>query len=283
MKLEPVKLEGTRTVGSLEHVWRKSRALFTIWFAQTMVYRAQIVIWVLSGVVPLIMMSVWIGKAAASGGNLEGFTPASFAAYFLAAWVSQQLTVAWVAWEMDFQIRQGELSSRLLRPLDPFWEHFFRHLSDRFVRGPFILIFVIVGSLIVPGTRLTPDLWHVLLYLLVINLAFAMRFLIAYCIGVLCFWLENATAFDEFFYVLLTFLAGGFAPLEFYPPAARAIIEWTPFPYLVYFPARVLTGALSAPEILRVIGVQLLWIAVFFVLRAVLWKAGLKRYGAVGA
>ena len=281
MKLAPIP--DSRRVGSLEHVWRKSRALFTIWFAHMTVYRAEILIWMLSGVVPLIMMSVWIGKAAASGGNLEGFTPASFAAYFLAAWVSQQLTVAWVAWEMDFQIRQGELSSRLLRPLDPFWEHFFRHFSERFVRGPFILIFVIAGSLVVPGTRLTPDLWHVGLYLLVINLAFAMRFLVAYCIGVLCFWLENATAFDEFFYVLLTFLAGGFAPLEFYPPAARAIIEWTPFPYLVYFPARVLTGALSAPEILRVIGVQLLWIAVFFVLRSVLWKAGLKRYGAVGA
>ncbi len=278
-----MKLETGTQMGLFENMWRKSKAMFTVYFAHMTIYRAEILIWMLSGVVPLIMMSVWIGKASAEGGSLKNFSPATFAAYFLAAWVSQQLTVAWVAWELDFQIRQGELSSRLLRPMDPFWEQFFRHFTERFVRGPFILAFVIAGTFIVPGTRLTPDVWHVLEYLLVIQMAFLMRFMIAFCIGTLCFWFENATAFDEFYYVLLTFLAGGFAPLEFFPPTLRAIVDWTPFPYMVYYPAKVLTGALEPSQTLRVIGILLAWIVFFTILRAVLWRAGLKKYGAVGA
>ena len=279
MKLEPA----VQTMGLLENMWRKSRAMFTVYFAHMIVYRAEILIWMLSGIVPLIMMSVWIGKATANGGQLENFSAAQFAAYFLAAWVSQQLTVVWVAYELDFQIRQGELSSKLLRPMDYFWEQFFRHFTERFVRGPFILVIVITGTLIVPNTRLTPDLWHVLEYLLVINLAFLMRFMIGYCIGTLCFWFENASAFNEFYFVLLIFLAGSFAPLEFYPPSVRAVIEWTPFPYSVYYPAKVLTGTLEPSETLRVIAMLLGWIGFFTVLRALLWRAGLKKYGAVGA
>lgn len=264
-------------------VWRKARVLFNAWLAHMTIYRAEILIWMLVGMLPLIMMAVWIGKAQAAGGNLQGFTPQNFAAYFLAAWLSQQFTVAWVAWEMDYAIRQGNFSVKLLRPLDPFWEYLMQHLTERFVRGPFVIAIVALGVFLVPGTVLTPDVWHVLAFAGVISLAFAVRFLIAYCVGMLCFWLENATAFDEFYFLLAIFLGGSFAPLEFYPAWLRSIIAWTPFPYIVYSPARVLTGALAWPEVLRVALILLGWLVAFWAISRLLWRAGLKKYGAVGA
>ncbi len=261
----------------------KTWVLFSVWFAHMSAYRAEVVIWMLSGAIPLIMMAVWIGKARAAGGQTGGFNEQRFAAYFLAAWITQQLIVAWVAWELDYQIRQGHLSPKLLRPLDPMWEFFAGHYSERLVRLPFMLLIVFAGLLIVPGTRLTPDIWHVLLYTLSVTLAFFTRFLIAYCIGILAFWFDQATAIDDFYFVAAAFLTGAFAPLEFYPPALRAFIEWTPFPYLVYYPVRVLTGEAPGPEIVRVLAIQLLWAAGFYALRSALWQRGLARYGAVGA
>ena len=74
-----------------------------------------------------------------------------------------------------------------------------------------------------------------------------------------------------------------FAPLEFYPPAVRAVIEWLPFPYTIYYPVRMLNGALDWPTTLRVLAVQLAWVLAFGALRALLWRRGLQRYGAVGA
>jgi ABC-2 type transport system permease protein len=267
----------------MKAIAKKAGTLLSVWFAHMSAYRAEIFIWMLSGMVPLIMMAVWIGKANASGGTIDGFTPPEFAAYFLSAWLTQQLIVAWVSWELDYQIRQGILSSKLLRPLDPIWEHLAAHVTEHVVRFPFAAVVITAGLLLVPGTRLTPDVGHVLAYLVVVNLAFLMRFLIAYCIGLLAFWFDQATALDELYFIVAAFLTGSFAPLSFYPPALRAAIEWLPFPYLVYYPVQVLTGAADWPEIGRVIAVQCVWIAVLGLGRLLLWRRGLRRYGAVGA
>ncbi len=280
--LEPRQSTQPRA-SSLTRTWRKARVLFNAWLAHMTIYRAEILIWMLVGMLPLIMMAIWIGKAQAAGGNLQGFTPQAFAAYFLAAWLSQQFTVVWVAWEMDFAIRQGNFSVKLLRPLDPVWEYIAQHFTERFVRGPFVIAIVVAGVFIVPGTVLTPDVWHVLAFAGVIQLAFLVRFVIGYCIGMLCFWLENATAFDEFYFVLATFLAGSFAPLEFYPTWLREIIAWTPFPYIIYYPVRVLTGAIGWGEVLRVTLALVGWLIAFWVISRIMWRAGLKKYGAVGA
>lgn len=261
----------------------KLRVLLEVWFGHMSAYRAEIVIWILTGSVPLIMLAVWIGKAQAAGGAIGDFTPERFAAYFLAAWISQQLIVAWVSWELDFQIRQGTLSPKLLRPINVFWEHWAAHVAERFVRAPFMLAVLAVGLLLVPGTQITPDLPHALAYLLSISLGWMIRFQIAYCVGLLAFWFDQATAVDELYFVIAAFLTGAFAPLELYPAAARALIEWLPFPYTIYYPVQVLNGTIGWPEIGRVLVVQLGWVAVFAVVRTMLWRAGLRRYGAVGA
>lgn len=262
---------------------RKGRVLLGVWFAHMSAYRAEIVIWMLSGAIPLIMLAVWIGKARVSGGSVGGFRPQDFAAYFLGAWITQQWCVAWVAWELSNAIQQGTLSPKLLRPLDPIWEYGAGHYTERFVRLPFMALIVGAGILLVPGTRLTPDLPHALAFVVCVNLAFLMRFVLAYCTGLLAFWFNQATALDEFYYIVAAFLTGGFAPLSFYPPTLRAVIAWTPFPYLVYHPVRVLNGSANGIEIVQIIAIQLFWLLVFVLLRALLWRRGLRQYGAVGA
>ncbi|HWG84891.1 MAG TPA: ABC-2 family transporter protein [Deinococcales bacterium] len=264
-------------------VWRKARALMGVWVSHMTVYRAEIIIWMLSGMIPLIMMAVWIGKANAAGGEVGGFSPQAFAAYFLAAWLSAQLTVAWVAWELDHQVREGKLSPKLLRPIDPIWENAAAHVAEKVVRLPFILAILLIGTLLVPGTVLTPGPLHVLAFALSIALAFAIRFLIAYCIGILTFWLNQATALDEFYWILSIFLSGNFAPLTFFPPVVRDIAALTPFPYVVYYPVRVLTGAADAGEIGRTLLAQSAWVLGLAALRLLLWRRGLLRYGAAGA
>ncbi len=273
----------SQPMSPFENTWRKFKALFGAWLAHMTVYRAEILIWMLSGTIPLIMLAVWIGQAQAAGGTVGGFSASDFAAYFLAAWLSGQMIVAWVAWEIDFAIRQGTFSSKLLRPINPFWEYFMQHITERFVRGPFILAVVALGTLLIPGTRLVASAGHLLVYILAIILAFAIRFLIAYCIGLLCFWLENATALDELYFVLSIMLSGSFAPLDFYPAWLRPILEFLPFPYIVYYPAQILIGRLPWSEIARVLLVQCVWLAIIFVLFSWLWKAGRRHYGAVGA
>ncbi len=281
MSSVPDTTMGRRSVGRA--TLRKVRVLLSVWFAHMSAYRAEIIIWMLTGTIPLIMLAVWIGKAQTAGGVLDGYTPPDFATYFLGAWITQQCIVAWVAWELDGQIRQGLLSPKLLRPIDPLWELAAGHVTERFVRLPFMLIVVTIGILLVPGTRLTPDIWHVLLFIISVSLAFAIRFLSAYCIGLLSFWFTQATAIDDLWYVVAAFLTGSFAPLTFYPAAVQSAIQWTPFPYLVYYPVRILNGTADGREIIQTLLVQLVWTVLLWFARSALWRYGLRRYGAVGA
>jgi ABC-2 type transport system permease protein len=71
------------------------------------------------------------------------------------------------------------------------------------------------------------------------------------------------------------------APLTAFPPAVRALAQWTPFPYLIDFPARVLAG--QPVDLLAGFGAQLAWIALLLPLVLLLWRAGVRRYSAMGA
>ena len=44
------------------HGWRVARALLVSQYALMLEYRAEIVLWALSGVLPLIMLGVWSGS-----------------------------------------------------------------------------------------------------------------------------------------------------------------------------------------------------------------------------
>jgi ABC-type uncharacterized transport system permease subunit len=95
-------------------VGRKAWAPFVRAFADLAEYRAEIEIWMISGSLPLVMMAVWIGLA--SSGPIGGYSADDFVAYFLLVFLVRQFTVVWVVWELDREIRLGELSPKLLRP-----------------------------------------------------------------------------------------------------------------------------------------------------------------------
>ena len=115
-------------------------AMLRAYFALTLTYRAMLVIWILSGVLPLIMMVVWITVAQQQpDGQIAGFDRLGFISYYLGVVVIRRLTGAWIIWEIDEDIRLGNLSHRLLRPLDPVHQYFAMPLSEKPLE--FMLIF----------------------------------------------------------------------------------------------------------------------------------------------
>ena len=106
-------------------------------------------------------------------------------------------------------------------------------------------------------------------------------FLFQSLIAALCFWSEKASALERLQFIPFVFLSGLLAPLTAFPPAVRAWAQWTPFPSLIDFPARVLAG--QSVDLLAGFGTQLLWIALLLPLVQLLWRAGVRRYSAMGA
>lgn len=257
---------------------RITRTLLSVYYAYMVEYRAELILWVLSGSLPLILMGVWI--EAAQGGQF-GLSPIDFVRYFLAVFIVRQFSVVWVIWEFEREIVEGKLSFRLLQPLDPGWHHLISHFAERFARLPFAIFLIIFFFFLYPDAFWLPSLPNLLLCLLTVCLAFLLRFVSQYTFAMMAFWIERANAIESFWFLFYLFLSGLIAPLEVFPPLLREIVLWTPFPYMINFPASILVGLpVNVPQgILAMLG----WIALFWVLNRWLWRKGLRQYSGMGA
>lgn len=257
---------------------RQIQTFLAVYYAYMVEYRAELILWVLSGSLPIILMGVWI--QAAQAGQF-GFSAVEFARYFLAVFLVRQFTVVWVVWEFEREVLEGRLSPRLLQPIDPVWHHVASHLAERLARMPFSLGLVVLFFLLYPQAFWLPSLADFLMFLLVVAIAFVLRFLIQYTFAIFAFWTERASAIEQFWFLFYLFLSGMIAPLDLFPATVRAIVLWTPFPYMIYFPASLLIG--MPVNLGAGLAVMLGWCLVFFILNRWLWRQGLKHYSGMGA
>ncbi|WP_367889311.1 ABC transporter permease [Leptolyngbya iicbica] len=259
-------------------VFAVSRVLLSVYYAYMVEYRAELMFWVLSGTLPLIFLGIWTQASQTGQFALDSVT---FIRYFLAVFLVRQLTVVWVIWEFEREVVEGKLSPFLLQPIDPVWRHFVSHVSERFARLPFIAGLLGLCFLLYPQALWRPSLAALGLGLLATSLAFCLRFVIQYTFALFSFWTERANAIEQFWYLLYIFLSGMIAPLDVFPEAVRAVIVWTPFPYLIYFPANLLLGRQT--DVVQGFVAIALWGTIFLVVNRWLWKRGLRQYSGMGA
>ncbi|AFY46774.1 ABC-type uncharacterized transport system, permease component [Nostoc sp. PCC 7524] len=257
---------------------RKALTFLTVYYAYMVEYRAELILWVLSGSLPIILMGVWI-KASQSG--QFGLTPVDFARYFLTVFVVRQISVVWVIYEFEREVVEGKLSPKLLQPLDPVWHHVASHLSERVARIPFAVLLIVLFFFLYPQAFWLPSLRQLLLFSVAVVLAFVLRFVIQYTFAMFAFWTERANAIENFWLLFYLFLSGLIAPLEVFPEPIRQIVVFTPFPYLINFPASLLIGI--PVDVARGFLSLIAWILIFLVANRWLWRAGLKRYSGMGA
>jgi len=271
---------------------RKLHAYFLVYYDLSVAYRAEIMLWAVATALPLIMMGVWT-QAAASGSFV--MSSAQVARYFIAVYLIRQLTIVWVIYDFEWHVVEGRLSPRLLHPIDPGWSFFIAHFSEQACRLPIVVALVGLCFLIFPEAFLgsdeaggagpwTPGWGRGLLALLAVYLAFCCRYALQYSLSMLAFWLERVVRVDELFMIPFMFFSGILFPLEelrAWSPLLYEIAMATPFPYMLWFPATLLTG--GEVPIVRGFAVLTAWLIVFFIVNRILWRRGLKHYSAMGA
>ena len=263
---------------AMRYSLRIARALIGSQYALMLEYRAEIALWTLSGVLPLIMLGVWQGSGA---GTAAGLTPQGLARYFLAAFVVRQFTVVWLIHVFEEDALQGKLSPQLLQPLHPLWRYLAAHLAEQATRVPFVAVMLAVAALLQPGILSWPDPARLGLGLLAMAAAFSLRFLLQTILTMACFWSERAAALDRLMLIPYLFLSGLVAPLSTFPPAIRALAEDTPFPSMVAFPAGLLAG--EPLNVGRGFAITGAWIVLLLPIALGLWRLGIRRYSAMGA
>jgi len=244
----------------------------------TTTYRAEMILWALSGTLPIILMGVW-GEAARTGAM--PYTPVEMVRYFVAVLVVRQLTFVWVIWEFEEEVVTGRLSSLLLRPIDPVWNYVANHLAERLARLPMIALLVGLCFWLHPEAIFVPSPAVAATALGVTALSFIVRFLLQYTLAMACFVVERASSLESLSFIAFVFLSGMLAPLDLYPAWVANLAAWTPFPYFVYVPAQILVGA--DVDVPRAVGLLFVWGALLLIAQRWAWRRGVSRYSAMGA
>ena len=99
-------------------------------------------------------------------------------------------------------------------------------------------------------------------------------------IATICFWTEKASSIEKLLFIPTLFLSGLLAPVESFPQYVKTWVYFTPFPYLINFPANLLSG--NPANIGSGIFVQILWLFLFFWIFRKTWKSGTKKFTAMG-
>lgn len=255
--------------------------LFRISVASLVAYRAEMVIWILSTTLPLVMLALW--NAVTADGPVAGFDQNGMTRYFVCTLIVRQLTGAWIMWELNFDIRSGALSQKLLKPIHPLWYAALTMIGAmpfRMVVQAPLLLAVLLWR---PEAWRTPSLVDFSLFVVSVGLAWLLSYLSQAFFGSLAFFMDRSMGLWSVWFALWMLFSGYIAPLGVFPAWAATALKWSPFNALLGIPVQLLGGFTTAHDALPLVVAQLGWVVVAWAIVAFTWRRGLVTYGAFGA
>lgn len=180
-------------------------------------------------------------------------------------------------WEVMQAVYSGDIASDLLKPVDYFifWlaQDVGRALAHMLLRGvTIVLAYALFFPISLPRSL---SQWLALTVTLILSLfvSFAWRFLI----NLTAFWSPDARGIGRIAYSTSWFLSGFLLPLRFFPDWFVRFCHWTPFPSMVNSVIEVYLGTVTGPELLKVWGLQIVWIVLLFALAQLVMRAGVRK------
>lgn len=265
----------------MESTLRKWRALFSIYFQDGIAYRASGLIWILTDVTTGVTMPlVWI--AASKGHSIQGFDADDFVLYYLCLLLLSGFVTSHIMWDVAMEIKEGQFSTLLLRPVSLYQLNFFRNFSWRVIRPvlflPFflLLVFAYRGFLGHSHLNFGWTFWASMLLGHFVSFTFVML------MAGIALYTQEAMSIFELYYIPMIFLSGQLFPVAVLPEWARGLAKAFPFYYTTGAPTEILIGRVQGSAILSTLAGQAIWVAVAYVGGQLVWRKGLRHYTGVG-
>lgn len=269
---------------------KKYRHVLNIGIQNNLTYRFNFLARSLFGLIPLMaMMYVWRtiyrGNAAKNGSDMVGaYTLAEMVSYYLLASIVDALTaVNEDDWQIAADIKDGNISQFLLKPIDYLWYRFCLFLSGRVTYLTVAALPLTIFILCLRQYFVLPHDWTTFgLFLLSVALTAMLQFFMSYTMAMLAFWVLEVSTFIFILFAFEYLASGHLFPLDILPPGIERVLYFTPFPYQLYFPVSIYMSKTTGGELARGLFIQFAWVCGMYVVARLVWNRGIKKYAAAG-
>ena len=231
------------------------------------------------------MATIYLWRTVyANKGSVAGYTLAGMISYYLLVTVVDALTaVTDDDWQIATDIREGAINQFLLKPIDYLTYRLSLFFAGRLV---YTTVAIIPLSLFIFWLRkyfVAPaSTENFLCFLVSVVLTGLLQFFSSYTMALLAFWVLEVSTFI-FIVFAFEYMAGGHLfPLNILPPTMQTILNFTPFPYQLYFPVSVYLGQVTGLALWKGMLIQTFWVVFFYFLSRFVWRRGIRKYAAFG-
>lgn len=239
------------------------------------------------GFIPLIaVLYVWVTiyEGKSKGALIGSYTLAEMISYYLIATVVDALTaVNEDDWQIAADIKDGNISQFVLKPIDYLVYRLFLFFSGRITYLAVAAIPLTVFILCLRRYFVFPPDWSTLgLFLCSTFLTALLQFFMSYAMAMLAFWVLEVSTFIFILFAFEYIASGHMFPLDILPSGIATVLYLTPFPYQLYFPVTIYMGKVQGGELLRGLLIQIGWVIAAYGIARFMWQRGLRKYSAVG-
>jgi ABC-2 type transport system permease protein len=250
-------------------------------------YRVNYLTRTLFSFIPLFaMISLWRTIYANQNGTHEhsSYGSAQMVFYYILVAVVDVFTaVNEDDWQIAADIREGNISQFLLKPVDYLWYRLCLFFSGRIAFISMasiplaIFIFCFRHYFVAPAS-----LTALIVFPFSLLLTALLQFFISYAMAMLAFWLLEISTLIFILFAFEYLASGHLFPLDLLPPPLYHALLFTPFPYQLFLPIAIYMGKISGPNLIFGLLVQLVWVLLTYAFARFMWRRGVKKYSAFG-
>ena len=248
---------------------------------KNLAYRANSFILMFSVLFSFVVLFYFWNSIYRQGNQVGTYSLREIISYYIFITIFELLFTANTAWSIGDEIKNGQITSSVLKPIG-YLEYKFAQSTGAFLYR-FMLFTPVIALVIFLLRNFLTHPQNDFGYLFFVALAFlsyALNFLIYYIVGILSFWFSDNYGFFFACLVVISFMQGQWMPLDLLPRWFTTFGDYLPFKYLFFVPVGIASGRTAFDYSMFV--VPLFWFMGLYFLAQLLYKKGIKKYEGYG-
>ncbi len=254
-------------------------------FERNLSYRANVVFFIFGESLELaVTYYLWRAIYSSSENSIiNGFSLNEMIIYILISFLTWIIISADISYDIAREVKDGSIAINLIRPISYEKRMIFQGLGN--VMYNFIVIFIAAFTIItIMYYQYTGSLniFNILLYFVSIILALLINLYYSYAFGLISFKITNMWGLSQMVGALSQLLSGALIPIVFFPKAIQWIFSFLPFSSMIYTPTMIYLGKLTGIELIKAIGIQVIWLGILILIARTMWNTLVKRLTILG-